>query len=169
MDAVTDPTVTQVTVMKSARVGYTKCLDNVIGYYLHQDPSPILMVLPRTEDAEDFSRSEVLPMLRDTPVLAELTGQITAKDPQQRIAKRIFKNGSSIAFVGANSPAGFRRVAAKVILFDETDGYPPAGAGDEGDQIALGIKRSETFWNRKIILGSTPTVKGVSRIEKSFN
>ncbi|MFP3740754.1 phage terminase large subunit family protein, partial [Burkholderia sp. SIMBA_019] len=40
--------------------------------------------------------------------------------------------------------------------------------GNEGDQIALGTKRSETFWNRKIVLGSTPTVKGYSRIEKSF-
>ncbi|MCV5491374.1 phage terminase large subunit family protein, partial [Escherichia coli] len=33
---------------------------------------------------------------------------------------------------------------------------------------ALGTKRSETFWNRKIVLGSTPTVKGVSRIEKAW-
>ena len=169
MDTMTDPTVTQVTIMKSARIGYTKCVDNIVGFFLHQDPSPILMVLPRTEDAEDYSRTEIVPMLRDTPVLAELTGQISAKDPQQRIAKRIFKNGASIAFVGANSPAGFRRVAARVILFDEVDGMPVSGAGDEGDQILLGIKRSETFWNRKIVMGSTPTIKGVSRIEKSFD
>jgi phage terminase large subunit GpA-like protein len=169
MDAVTDPTVTQITVMKSARVGYTKCLDNVIGFFISQDPSPILMVLPRVEDAEDYSRSEIAPMLRDTPVLAELTGELTAKDPNQRIAKRMFRNGASIAFVGANSPAGFRRVTARVVLFDEVDGFPVAGAGDEGDQIALGIKRSETFWNRKVICGSTPTLKGVSRIEKLFN
>lgn len=42
MDAITDPSVTTVTVMKSARVGYTKILDHVVGYYLHQDPSPIV-------------------------------------------------------------------------------------------------------------------------------
>ena len=53
-------------------------------------------------------------------------------------------------------------------MFDEVDGYPSGGAGVEGDQIALGIKRSETFWNRKIALGSTPTVKGTSRIEKAY-
>jgi phage terminase large subunit GpA-like protein len=53
-------------------------------------------------------------------------------------------------------------------MFDEVDAYPVDGAGNEGDQIALGTKRSETFWNRKIVLGSTPTVKGYSRIEKSF-
>src|SRR5260364_258466 len=48
------------------------------------------------------------------------------------------------------------------------DYRPAGGAGTEGDQIALGIKRSETFWNRKIMIGSTPTIKGISRIEKSY-
>ncbi|MFO1147784.1 MAG: phage terminase large subunit family protein [Alsobacter sp.] len=168
MDAITDPAVRQVTVMKSARVGYTKILDHVAGYFIHQDPSPVLIVQPRVEDAEDYSRTEIAPMLRDTPVLAEIAGDLKAKDSQQRILKRVFRNGSSISFVGANSPGGFRRITARVVAFDEVDGYPPDGAGEEGDQIALGTKRTETFWNRKIILGSTPTVKGVSRIEKAF-
>jgi phage terminase large subunit GpA-like protein len=35
--------------------------------------------------------------------------------------------------------------------------------------VSLGIKRSETFWNRKIVLGSTPLLKYQSRIEKAFN
>jgi phage terminase large subunit GpA-like protein len=168
MDAITDPKVRQVSVMKSARVGYTKILDHVVGYFIHQDPSPILIVQPRVEDAEDYSRTEIAPMLRDTPVLLEIAGDLRAKDSNQRINKRLFRNGSSVAFVGANSPGGFRRITARIIAFDEVDGYPREGAGDEGDQIALGTKRSETFWNRKIILGSTPTVKGVSRIEKAF-
>lgn len=168
MDAVTDPAVRQVTVMKSARVGYTKVLDHVVGFFIHQDPSPILIVQPRVEDAEDYSRTEIAPMLRDTPVLAEIAGDLKAKDANQRILKRVFRNGSSISFVGANSPGGFRRITARIIAFDEVDGYPADGAGVEGDQIALGTKRSESFWNRKIILGSTPTIKGISRIEKAW-
>ncbi|MBP0492180.1 phage terminase large subunit family protein [Roseomonas sp. SG15] len=169
MDAITDPSVTQVTVMKSARVGYTKVLDHVVGYFIHQDPSPILVVQPRVEDAEDYSSTEIEPMLRDTEVLAEIAGDLKAKDSKQKLLKRVFRNGSSVSFVGANSPGGFRRITARVILFDEVDGYPKAGAGSEGDQIALGKKRSETFWNRKIVLGSTPTVKGQSRIEDAWN
>lgn len=168
MDAITDPAVTYVSVMKSARVGYTKILDHVVGYYVHQDPSPILMVQPRVEDAEDYSKSEVAPMLRDTPVLRDLAGDQKAKDSNQTILKKTFKNGASVSMVGANSPGGFRRITARIISFDEVDGYPKSGAGSEGDQLALGAKRSETFWNRKIIAGSTPTVKGESRIEKSY-
>ena len=168
MDAVTDPSITFVTVIKSARVGYTKILDHVIGYYMHQDPSPILMVQPRVEDAEDYSKTEVQPMIRDTPVLAALAGDVKAKDSNQTILKKTFSNGSSLSLVGANSPGGFRRITARVILFDEVDGYPTGGAGMEGDQIALGTKRAETFWNRKIVVGSTPTVKGMSRIDTSW-
>ncbi|WP_413506696.1 phage terminase large subunit family protein [Serratia proteamaculans] len=169
MDAITDPTVTQVSVMKSARVGYTKILDHVVGYYLAHDPSPILIVQPRVEDAEDYSKTEIAPMLRDTPVLAEICGDPKAKDSNQTILKKTFANGANLTLVGANSPGGFRRITCRVILFDEVDGYPSGGAGMEGDQIALGIKRSETFWNRKIALGSTPTVKGTSRIEKAYD
>lgn len=168
MDAVTDPTVTTITVMKSARVGYTKILDHVIGFHIHQDPSPILVVQPRVEDAEDYSATEVAPMLRDTPVLAEITGDLKSRDTAQKLLKRTFRNGASISFVGANSPGGFRRITARLVLFDEVDGYPAGGAGNEGDQIKLGIRRSQTFWNRRIVLGSTPTVKGASRIEKSY-
>ncbi|WP_158808640.1 phage terminase large subunit family protein [Beijerinckia sp. L45] len=168
MDAVTDPSVTQITVMKSARVGYTKILDHIVGYHIAHDPSPILVVQPTVADAEDYSRTEIAPMLRDTPCLAAIVGDLKAKDSDQRVAKRMFSNGSSISFIGANSAAGFRRITARVVAFDEVDGYPVGGADDEGDQIALGIKRTETFWNRKIILGSTPTLKGSSRIEKSF-
>lgn len=168
MDAVTDPSVTMITVMKSARVGYTKVLDHIVGYYLHQDPSPIMVVQPRVEDAEDYSKSEIAPMLRDTPVLATITGSPKAKDSGQTILKKTFTNGASLAMVGANSPGGFRRITVRIACFDEIDGYPVNGAGNEGDQIALGAKRTETFWNRKIVIGSTPTIKGYSRVEKSF-
>lgn len=168
MDAVTDPTVETITVMKSARVGYTKILDHVVGFFVHQDPSPLLIVQPRVEDAEDYSTSEIAPMLRDTPVLAEIAGDLKAKDSNQKILKRVFKNGASLTFVGANSPGGLRRITVRVVAFDEVDGYPAAGAGVDGDQIRLGKKRTESFWNRKIILGSTPTVKITSRIFRSW-
>nr|WP_244265617.1 phage terminase large subunit family protein [Yersinia aldovae] len=123
MDAVTDPLVTQVSVMKSARVGYTKILDHVIGYYLVHDPSPILVVQPRVEDAEDYSKTEISPMLRDTPALAEISGDPKAKNSNQTILKKQFLNGANLTLVGANSPGGFRRITCRIIAFDEVDGY----------------------------------------------
>lgn len=168
MDAITDPSIEKITVMKSARVGYTRVLCNMIGYYIHQDPSPMLLVQPTVGDAREFSADEVEPLLLETPVLKEIVGDINSRAAKQKMDKRSFRNGSSIKFIGAESPNGFRRITVRIVAFDEVDSYPSLGAGDEGDQIALGETRAETFWNSKIILGSTPAVQGVSRIEKSF-
>jgi phage terminase large subunit GpA-like protein len=55
----------------------------------------------------------------------------------------------------------------RLVLLDEVDRFPPS-AGTEGDPVKLAIKRSTTFWNRKVILTSTPTTKGASRIEQAW-
>lgn len=166
LDAVTDPANEQVTVIKSARVGYTKLINAAVGFFIHQDPSPILVVNPRVEDAEDYSKTEIAPMLRDSPPLAEITGDVKGKDPNFTIRRKVFRNGASLSLLGANSPNEFRRVTARVVAFDEVDAYPQSTS--EGDPIDLGTRRTTSFWNRKIIQGSTPTVKGESRIEKAW-
>jgi phage terminase large subunit GpA-like protein len=166
MDAFTDPTVETVVWQKSARVGATKIFNHVIGYHVHQDPCAMMVVQPTVEDSEGFSKDEIAPMLRDTPVLQPLIVDPKQKDGSNTILLKQFKNGAALQMVGANSARGFRRVSRRIVLFDEVDGYPPSTP--EGDQIKLGIKRSEYFWNRKIGLISTPTIKGFSRIEKWF-
>jgi phage terminase large subunit GpA-like protein len=68
---------------------------------------------------------------------------------------------------GANSPAGLASRPIRILLGDEVDRYP-VSAGTEGDPVNLARKRTTTFWNRKVLLTSTPTVKGASRIEMEF-
>jgi phage terminase large subunit GpA-like protein len=76
--------------------------------------------------------------------------------------------GGALTLVGANSPAGLASRPIRVILCDEVDRYP-SSAGTEGDPIQLARKRTSTFWNRKIVLVSTPTNKGASRIEEAYD
>lgn len=166
MDAISSNSVEQVTVMKSARVGYSKILNHVIAYHIHQDPAPIMLVQPTIEDAQGYSKEEIAPMLRDTPCLRGVVSDAKAKDGANTILQKQFPGGT-LSLVGANSPRGFRRVSRRIVLFDEVDGYP-ASAGSEGDQIKLGIRRTEYYWNRKIVAGSTPTVKDFSRVERMF-
>jgi phage terminase large subunit GpA-like protein len=166
LDAITDPAIFQVSVMKSARVGYTKIVDATVGYYIDQDPCPIMVVQPTIEDAQGYSKEEIAPMLRDCPALAAIVPEPKTRDSDNTILAKRFPGGS-LTIVGANSARGFRRVSRKVVIFDETDGYPPS-AGTEGDQIQLGIRRTDYYWDRKIVLGSTPTVSGLSRIERLF-
>jgi phage terminase large subunit GpA-like protein len=167
LDAITDPRNDRVTFLKSARVGYTKLVNMAIGYHVHQDPCPMLVVQPTVDDAEGWSKDELAPLLRDTPALRGLVADQKRQDGNNTILKKLFPGGQ-IVITGANSARGFRRITVRKVFFDEVDGYPPEGAGDEGDQIALGSRRTFTFWNRQIVLGSTPTIKGVSRIEQAW-
>ena len=144
----------------------TKILNHAIAYHIHQDPAPLMCVQPTIEDAQGYSKEEIAPMLRDTACLAGLVSEAKAKDGANTILQKQFPGGT-LSLVGANSPRGFRRVSRRVVLFDEIDGYPQS-AGTEGDQIKLGIRRTEYYWNRKIVSGSTPTVKDFSRVERLY-
>lgn len=166
LDAITDPAVERVSVMKSARVGYTKAINAAIAYFMAQDPCPILVVQPTIDTAKIYSKEEIAPMLRDVAALAGLVNEESTKSTTNSIAHKTFPGGV-LAMVGANSGRGFRMVSRRVVIFDEVDAYPPS-AGSEGDPVKLGERRAEFYWNRKIIAGSTPLIAGASRIEEMF-
>ena len=166
MDAVADESVREIWVMKSAQVGWTEILNNVIGFYIHQSPSPMLLVQPTLEMAEAWSKDRFAPMIRDTPALASRIADPRARDSGNTLLHKKF-TGGHLTVAGANSPAGLASRPIRVVLFDEVDRYP-ASAGTEGDPISLGKKRAATFWDRKVLAGSTPTIKGSSRIEAGF-
>ncbi len=166
MQVINDPSVEEIVFIKSAQVGATEILLNTIGYYIDQEPSTILCIQPSLSMAQAFSKDRLAPMLRDTP---NLKGKV--KDPRSRDAENTTMHkkysGGHITLVGANSASGLASRPIRVLLCDEVDRYP-ASAGTEGDPINLSRKRTTTFWNRKIILTSTPTIKGLSRIERAY-
>jgi terminase, large subunit len=171
MRSMTDKKVERVSFLKSARVGYTKMLNQLCGYHMHQAPANIMFVLPTLHDAEQHSITEIAPMLRDTKVLRDLVGASRTKNSENTITRKKFRGGT-LVMVGANSATSFRRVSIKVLILDEVDGYPAmagGGRGAEGDPVSLAIRRTEWAWDRKIIMGSTPTIKGLSRIETAWD
>jgi len=167
MDVFNDPTVNEVVFMKCARIGGTEAGLNVVGYYIHQDPSPILIVQPTVDDAKHFSKEQLAPMIADTPVLRERVSDPKSRDSGNTIDAKAFVGGG-LYLVGANSPRGFRRRTARVVNFEEIDGYP-VSAGSEGSPLKLGRNRAATYgWRKKLYYNSTPTLKGMSPIEDLF-
>ena len=166
MDAVNDAGVEEVVIMSSAQVGKTELILNIIGYYIDYDPSPILCLQPTLEMAQTFSKDRLAPMFRDTPVLRGKVKSVKTRDSGNTILHKVFPGGH-ITMAGANSAAGLASRPIKVVLMDEVDRYP-ASAGTEGNPIKLAEKRTATFWNRKKIKVSTPTIKGRSPIEKEY-
>lgn len=163
----TDPTVDRITWMKSKRVGYTKVLTALNGYHIAQDPCSILHIQPTVEDAEGYSKDEIDPLIRDVDAVTEVFGDLKSRDKRNTILKKTFPGGS-MYLVGANSGRGFRRISVRLVEFDEVDAYPPS-AGKEGDVLSLGEGRAEDAWNSKILIGSTPLIKGTSIVSRSFD
>lgn len=166
MDAVTDPAVREVVMMVGSQVGKTEVLNNVAGYYISQDPAPILVIQPTLTMAKTWSEDRFAPMLRDSPVFAGLVKDPRSRDSGNTVFHKVFPGGH-ITVSGANSAAGLASRPIRVLLFDEVDRYPPS-AGTEGDPVTLARKRTATFWNRKIVMVSSPTRKGASRIEQAY-
>lgn len=167
MDAINDPLIEKIVVMTSAQVGKTEILLNIIGYYVHYDPSPILVLQPTLEMAEAFSKDRLAPMIRDTRAITDKFGDVKARNSGNTLLHKIFPGGH-ITLAGANSPASLASRPVRAVLADEIDRYP-VSAGTEGDPVNLADKRTTTFWNRKKVYVSTPTNKGTSRIEMEYN
>jgi len=166
MDAVSDPLIETVVVMSSAQVGKTEVVNNIVGYHIHQDPAPILVLQPTVEMAQTWSKDRLAPMLRDTPALKGRVKAPRSKQSANTLLHKVFPGGH-ITMTGSNAPASLASRPIRVVLCDEVDRYPPS-AGTEGDPVSLARKRATTFWNRKVILTSTPTGAGTSRIEAEF-
>lgn len=166
MDAVNAPETDEIVVMSSAQVGKSEILNNIIGYHMDYDPSPMLLMQPTLEMAEAYSKDRIAAMIRDTPSLAKKVNDPKAKDGNNTILQKKFPGGH-LTMVGANSPASLASRPVRLVLADEVDRFP-VSAGTEGDPLALAQKRTKTFWNYIWISVSTPTVKGASRIEAEY-
>ncbi|MBK7251938.1 MAG: phage terminase large subunit family protein [Gammaproteobacteria bacterium] len=166
MDSLNDPATEQVWFQKSAQVGATEALNNLVGFFMSQDPAPLLVVQPTVEMAETWSKDRLGPMIRDTAALSGLVASAKAREGTNTLLAKEFPGGR-LALAGANSAAGLASRPVRVLLMDEVDRYPPS-ASDEGDPCNLAMKRTQTFWNRRVFACSTPTLKGHSRIEAGY-
>ena len=167
MDACSDPNIQEVVVMAGAQLGKTEAILNIIGYHIHHDPSPILVLQPTLDMAQAFSKDRVASgLIRSTPALRDKVKDPRSRDSGNTTLHKVFPGGA-LTMVGANSASGLASRPIRLVLCDEVDRYPTS-AGTEGDPIQLARKRSATFWNRRIVMVSTPTNKGASRIEEAF-
>jgi phage terminase large subunit GpA-like protein len=166
MDAISDPDVPRIVVQKASQVGVTDCILNAVGFFIDMDPCPMLVVEPTVELAEAFSSDRFRPMIRDCPRLHGLVAEPRSRDSQNTLRRTSFKGGF-LALGGANSAASLSGRSVRVAFLDEADRYP-LSAGTEGNPVALAIARTTAFWNRKVVIASSPGIKGASHIEREM-
>jgi len=150
-EAVDDPEIERITVLKSARIGYTQLLSGVIGAFCANAPCPILAVQPTADDARDYA-VDLEALFEASPALRGILTTEADERGRSTLLNRKFAGGS-LKFLAAKSPRNLRRHTAKILLLDEIDGYE---VSPEGDPVTIAEMRTMTFRDRKIIAGSTP-------------
>jgi phage terminase large subunit GpA-like protein len=166
LEVVSDPNIKEVVYCTSSQIGKTLLSKCIIGYHIHQDPGPIIVMQPTVKIAETFSKDRLSPMVRDTPVLKRLIADPKSRSSGNTIDHKTFPGGH-ITMIGANAPSDLASRPIRIVFADEVDRYP-VSAGSEGDPLFLARQRSVTFWNRKFVMASTPTMEGASRIWREF-
>ena len=157
----------RISFMKAAQVGATEAGNNWIGFVIHHAPGPMLAVLPTVEMAKRSSRGRIDPLIADSPALRERVSPARSRDAGNSMLSKEFPGGI-LVLTGANSATGLRSMPARYVFLDEVDAYP-ASADEEGDPVTLAEARTLTFAHRrKVFLVSTPTIRGLSRIEREF-
>ena len=166
MDSFNSPGIERIVVMTSSQVGKTEILLNALGYYVDQDPSPVMVVQPNLTMGQAFSKDRLAAMIRDSDKLREVVSDAKSRDSGNTTMHKKFPGGH-ITISSSGSPAGLASRPIRVLFLDEIDRFEHNVKG-EGSPISLATARTKTFFNRKIFMCSTPTIKGISAIESAF-
>lgn len=167
MNAFNDPKVSSIVMVAASQVGKSEFLLNCIAYTIGQDPASTMFIQPTLDDARKFSRLRIAPMIRDSKPLRTKVSDVKSRDSGNTILQKAFPGGM-LTITGSNSASALASTPARYIFGDERDRWA-ASAGTEGDPWELAKARQATFYNRKSVETSTPTIKGRSNIETSFD
>lgn len=162
-DAIADPSLERVTLVKPVRVGFTTLLSAAIGHFVANDPAPVLVLQPTSADARDYMVSDLEPLFAATPVLQGVLADDDAGERNTLLSRRFA--GGSLKVVAAKAPRNLRRHTARVLLIDEVDAMAP---GPEGSPLVLAERRTLSFADRKIVVGSTPLDAETSNVLRAY-
>lgn len=156
MDAATDPTIEELVIRKAAQLGMSEAMRNLVGYFAHTDPDPVMLVLPDEHTGRKIIAQRVIPLLRDTPCLREL---FTPQSRDVQLRHIALANGFTLRLAWAGSPASLAADPCRVVILDEVDKYRMFATAREADPISLAYVRTQTYEGRRLVIClSTPTL-----------
>jgi phage terminase large subunit GpA-like protein len=163
-DAIGDPLIERVTLVKPVRVGFTTLLTSAVASFVANEPSPILCLLPAESDCRDYMVSDIEPIFAASRSVSDALGDDRDEGERNTMLSRRFAGGS-LKVVAAKAPRNLRRHNVRVLFIDEADGM---GATSEGSPIMLAERRTLSFPDRKIVLGSTPVHEDTSHVLRAY-
>lgn len=152
MDAFSDDVIEEIIFVKPTQVGGTTAMENMIGAMVDQDPAPTMVVYPSDDLAETTAETRLVPMFKACQDIAGKFRETESKKLQLKFRDMF------LYLTGANSPADLSSKPIRNLFLDEVDKFPGASKR-EADPVSLARERTKTFFNRKIFMASTPTLK----------
>lgn len=168
MNSMGNDQIRTVNLIKSARVGYTKMLLGVVGYFIEHKSRNSLLFQPTDSAAEDFMKSHVEATIRNVPCLKDLSPWLGRKHRDNTLTLKRFSSGVGFWCLGGAAAKNYREKSVDVVCYDELSSFEP-DVEKEGSPTLLGDKRIEGSVWPKSIRGSTPKIKGSCQIEKAAN
>jgi len=155
LDCFLVPNIVTVVFCKPAQVGGTRGVAvNVVGYYAHQEGSEIFYILADEDTAKDVSSDFIKSMFRAS---SELEKTII-EDEFTRYRMHI-STGGDIQMGWASSPSRLGSRPKKIVILDEVDKPGYYLNTKEASPISLAYERTQAYFERKILIFSTPTVE----------
>jgi phage terminase large subunit GpA-like protein len=165
-EAIADPRIERVSVLKSARIGYTALMTAALAHFIVREPGPILLLMPTEADCRGLMVDDIEPLFLDSPAIRDkLPMPRPGRSDRNTLLHRLF-DGGSLKVVPGKAPRNLRRHNARVLMIDEVDAIEVSA---EGDPVSLAEKRTLSFANRKIICGSTPLDEETSHIARLYS
>ena len=155
LDSFSDVDVTDMALCFASQTGKTTMLMAGVAWTIVNDPTGVLWVLPTEHLARDLSETRWMPIVRNSPVLAQLVPTGKRRHSFKKLHQEF--GPSVIDFVGSNSPANLAARPARVVILDEVDKFP-VEQRTEADAVSLATQRTKSFASPKRIMASTPTL-----------
>jgi len=168
-DALDDINTFEVDLMKAAQIGWTYF---IIGYLLKRintDPCPILGVFAKEKDGKAFHDEKLVPTVKATPLARAILDVTTSRSSGNRWDYKGFPAGF-LKLVGSNSPGNVKSTSSVGVGIVEEPDDTSDNVKGQGDSIGLVSERLKRYTgNKKLIVGGTPAVKGLSKTEKRID
>lgn len=163
--------VREVNLQKGAQVGWSTLLESIVLYFMgHIKTLPIMYMTADAGLSAARVENNFLPMLQQSDL-----GDIIRSSDEGN-SRKTGKTKDHIQFIGggymvpfgANNATKMRSFSIALMLKDEIDGWPYF-VGKDGNPDKLSDSRCKGYWERrKIARGSTPLIKGSSRINENY-
>ena len=155
-EAYADNAIRFLTLAKSAQVGGTTVLKNLVLWDIAHQPNPGIYYTATKDLAVRFNDRELEPHFK---YCREVENLAVRERGKWRKLDKLFANGATITLRGSNSPSNLASIPALHVKMDEVDKWPDESER-ETSAVQLAIARTKTYEEiRKIFIISTPTIE----------